>query len=169
MTGAARNIAPRGNVTDGRDQVLSLPRCHVYRNAGLSIATGTDTYITWDTLYDIDVDGMWDPLNPTRLYCRTAGTYRLTGWGDWPATGGNIRQMRIRVNGGAKLDGPITRTRDPGDGSAVQSYSSFEAQLDANDYVEMFVNQNTGAGLAFNAATAGSWVNGFQAACVSLP
>lgn len=166
----AVNQPARGNQTRYIDRILSLPRARVYRNAGLVIATGTDTLITWDVL-DYDTDGMWDAANPTRLYCRTAGLFGVNGWCQWPAVGagGVLRQMRLRVNGGAKFDSPITYTRDPGDASPVTNTVSISFPLVAGDYLEMLVNQNNGAGLAFNGATLGSQVNGLQATCLSLP
>lgn len=160
-TGVAVNQPARGNQTRYIDRILSLPRAHVYRNSGLVIATGTDTLIPWD-LAGYDNDGMWNVAVPTRITIRTAGLWHVDAWCDWPAVAG-AKLMRIRVNGGTKFDGPITQA------TPNQNASSVSFQLAAGDYLEVLVNQTTGAGLAFNGATPGSLTNGMQATCLSLP
>lgn len=162
------NQPVRRNQARTSDRILSFPRARVYRNGGLSVAASTDTLITWDVMH-YDTDGMWDPNNPTRLYCRTAGLYLIQAWCEWATSGGTTRQMRIRINGGAKYDGGVNYAYDPGNGLPVNNASHISFPLDADDYIEMLVNQNSAGALAFDAATAGYWPNGLQATCLSLP
>lgn len=169
MSEAAINQPARGNNVTGIERILSLPRVHVYRNAGLSILDSTPTIIEWDMEVE-DNDGMWNPNYPTIIECRTAAVYAAVAWTNWPSVAGGIRQMRIRVNGGAKFDSPINYIRGPGDGSPdTGTTGPFNFKLGKGDWFELLVEQNTGGGLAFDGSTLMDMTNGFQAWCTSLP
>lgn len=89
----ARNVPARGNVTNGVDRILNMPRCRVWRSTGIAgAATGGFTYDT----FDYDTDGM-ATIGAQVITCRTAGTYAVQGHVEY-TSGTGARWTRIIIN-----------------------------------------------------------------------
>lgn len=156
----------RGNM-QGADvsRVLDVPRVRVYRNAGLSILTGTNTSVIWDSV-DYDTDGMWSPtINPTRLTCRTQGLYLVVADVNWAFNTNGVRQIQVQKNNTTNyLLGQILP--NSGGFSDQQQVAQF-VDLKAGDYIEVLVVQNSASSLVVAGATPTAHTNGFQACLIS--
>lgn len=60
-------------------EIMKYPACRVYNNANISIPNATYTALQFNS-EDFDTDNMHDnTTNNTRLTCKTAGIYLITG------------------------------------------------------------------------------------------
>jgi hypothetical protein len=118
-----------------------------------SIPNGTPTALTFDTV-DIDTAGGWDSTLPTRWTAPVAGYYQISGGVSWLANAAGGRAIRVRINGvnhaGSSVSTPGTAAID-----LRMPVRTVQALLNAGDYVELFVDQDTGGPL--NVAIAGTW------------
>lgn len=129
------------------------PRSRI-RMAAQSIANITPTAIVYTTNDGLEAGGyigtlMWD--GSTALYARRAGWYIVTTYGYWTNSGGGIfREIAIWRNGAAYV---------VHDDHATPFSASFFSQMsiatiiymNAGDYVQTVVYQNSGAALNWNA------------------
>jgi hypothetical protein len=76
------------------------PSCRVWRTTAFSVPNSAATPIPFDGEV-WDTEGIHDPaVNPSRLTCKTAGTYLIVAnCGLALAAGGSFRQYRLMVNG----------------------------------------------------------------------
>jgi hypothetical protein len=127
------------------------PYAHVSRTAALSPATAVVTVVPMDTERD-DTDTMHDLVtNPSRVIAQTAGEYAIRyGYGFVSnATGRRLAQVlknAAGVAGAGTFLSQSNMTTSPSGGFAAQG--SFDARLIAGDYIELFVEQQSGAALA---------------------
>lgn len=168
MTSAAQNIPPRGNVTNGVDRILSMPRASVFRSATQLVNAATDTPVSWE-VEDYDTDGMWSLASPTRLFGQTAGLYLVNGWVTWPAEGSSFRQMRIYKydEQGVFSDAYGNVVVQPSSITITGHEIAKQIPMDRGESVELVVNHNVPAGLSLGAAGVGVRQNGFQACLIS--
>lgn len=122
--------------------------CRVYNSADESVGNGSYTALTFDTeRYD---NGGLHSLasNTSRLTAQTPGKHLISGHVAWDisATGG--RETAIKLNGSTFIAADIRQTM-----SAVNAEISISTvyHLAANDYVELFVYQNSGGNLSVKA------------------
>jgi len=133
------------------------PRCYAYQSVAQSIPTGTTLVpVTLGAeIYDIVQSGdtpMHDnTTNPTRVFCRTAGKYEITGCAEFASNATGLRTATIRLNaagvdtGGTLL---VSSNQSPVSGAATTTpLSTIEVSLVAGDYVELFVRQTSGGAL----------------------
>ncbi|MFE0651064.1 hypothetical protein ACFVZH_20985 [Streptomyces sp. NPDC059534] len=163
---ATRGIAPSGYTTGTytgqyRDNTTTLspdrwdgsawttteqPTGSVY-NASASLASHASTYfaVTWTGLRSSNRTGMWSAGNPTRLVMPVPGTYLLDGVIVWPgALGSADGRGEVRVNGAAVVDGRVNIGRGSvGNASAIIGGRVIATA--GGQYVEVFLNQNTGS------------------------
>lgn len=164
MVEFAKNLPVRGNLTSGMDQILDKPRASVYRTASQSITNNTLTAVANDTL-DYQSEGLWNSAtNPSRLTCITAGLYLVNTWATFTATGAGSRQIYIYKNG-VTYYAPIKITDQFAIGAPI--VTSAQVDMDAGDYVESIVLQDSGGALTIIASVAAQRNSGLQACLIS--
>lgn len=123
------------------------PSTRVYRSTGQSIPTTAWTAITFDSVR-YDVGGHWSAGQPTRLTCKTAGTYLV--WSSFAfgaVSGGSNRLTAVWLNG-IKFAGIGNST-----GALVGAGQPFITntallQLIPGDYVELQAYQDSAGAVA---------------------
>lgn len=121
------------------------PAVRAYSTVAISIANNTLTALTFNTeLYDTDT--MWSSGAPTRVTFTTAGVYLVTMVVAWDNNIVGDRFGQIRKNG---TDVLARESKDTGDRSdlIVPHNITIEEQFAAADYVEVMVQQTSGAAL----------------------
>ena len=130
----------------------SLKHCKAYNNTTQSIPNATATALTFNA-EEADTDAFHDNgTNPSRLTIPTGqgGVYLVTAFAYFGINGTGNRFLWLRVNGsavrggGASEEGHLTRDTRLGLAAILV--------LAAGDYIEAFVQQDTGG--AFNAGDA---------------
>jgi hypothetical protein len=123
----------------------TIPAVRAYKTATQSIGTGSSTLLTFDAEY-FDTDGIHDLVTNTgRLTCKTAGKYRISANYSWTGAVGAIRQSSIKLNGATSIG---QDDRPPALGGNLTSISvTTTYQLAVNDYVELWVYQDSGAAI----------------------
>ena len=154
--GASSASAARLTVLENGIYEVSLsPSVSAYHNAAQAVTTGVNFALAlnserWDTCA-ATADTMHDTVtNNSRLTCRYAGKYIITGTIEWAgSSSGASRDIMIRLNGStfiAKHRGvPISTA------VVMQSVSRIY-DLAVNDYVELVVLHDVGSNLNVNSA-----------------
>jgi hypothetical protein len=129
--------------------------CRATLASAQSISNTTDTAIGLAAeSFDSDPNGaMHDTsTNNSRIVCKTAGVYNVSGFAEFAANGTSTRKATIKVNGSTIIAGDSKLACTEGGQTTyltlAQSYS-----FNANDYVELYVYQASGG--ALNCSTAG--------------
>lgn len=121
----------------------------VFHNAGQAIANGAETTLAFNS-ERFDTDDLHNNVtNNSRLTAPVAGVYLITASIQWAATAGGLRQLFIRHNGTTAIASELLT----GVANHQQTVSTIY-KLAANDYVEVRVNQTSGASL--NVTTTGN-------------
>lgn len=121
----------------------NCPRARVYNSANISIATTTDTTITFDS-ERFDVGGCHSTSsNTSRLTVPSGGDglYLITAHIVWESNASGYRRLRLQVNGTTTIAGQFSPTST---GLVFDQSLSTIYQLAAGDYVEMVVRQSSG-------------------------
>lgn len=111
------------------------------------IVTATDTAVSMTGTDEKDTDGFHDPgSNPSRITIPAGlgGTYLLQGYILWDGNTVGNRRLQFAKNG-TLLAGGTTGQVVPNDLGFQQQTSSMTVDLVAGDYVEMSVQQTSGA------------------------
>jgi hypothetical protein len=126
------------------------PYCNVFRTGALSPATATFTIVSFDAEVD-DTDSMHDLVtNPSRVIAQTAGEYLMTYGVVFAANATGRRVAQLQKNSGGTagvntfsvINVPTSPVGSFGvTGTATQRFA-------AADYVEMFIEQESGGALA---------------------
>jgi hypothetical protein len=133
------------------------PSVRVYHNAGQPISNGVETVLAfnserWDTAAGA-ASTMHDPAtNNSRLTCRYAGKYHVTANIEFAANATGQRQVYLRINGTPGQYAGFVST--PGSGFSVGLIVSGVLDLAVNDYVQVFVYQNSGGSLTVSGSSA---------------
>jgi hypothetical protein len=128
-------VGGSGQTVDER----GVPTSRLTNSVALSITSGPNTALSFDTeVYDTD-DSHSTSVNPSRLVCKTAGVYRVFGAFWWADTPAQARQVWFVKNGDA-----ANNTFATSQSSVRANTLSGEVALAAGDYVEMFVQQSSG-------------------------
>lgn len=164
--------AIRGNIMGGNEyRVQNLPRASVYLAAAGSVASSAVTGVAWDTT-EYDSASMFSTGAPGRLTARTAGLYHVKGWWTWDQNVTSLRSIFIRRTIASTLVQASFPPGVIGEGKTVFAINAgfytytdceFDMQLNVSDYVELFVTQFSGAGLAYIPSTTTARYNGLQA------
>lgn len=127
-----------------RDYVPSAAKV-TRQSSAQSITSGTDVAISWDTEV-WDNDSMVDIAGqPTRVTIKTPGTYRITGAAQFASNATGNRYAMVKLNGSATInsqDGRVAMS-----GAVTSLLTVVDLVLVVNDYIELYVNQGSGAGL----------------------
>jgi len=136
------------------------PACRIYNSASISIPTGALTVLTFDS-ERYDTDSMHSTsVNTSRITINTAGVYILTGTVSFPANATGFRQTALRLNGGTFIASDVRASIATGIELIIATTWKFAAA----DYVELLVQQTSGAPLnvtslsAYSLEFAASWV-----------
>jgi hypothetical protein len=126
------------------------PCVRVFHNANQSIATATDTALAFNSeRFDQAgnaADTMHDNVtNNSRLTCRYAGVYQVTGMAGWAANATGIRQLSIRHSVGPTKYSLVEDI--PSASSGTYRVVTALIALAVNEYVELVAFQSSGAGL----------------------
>ncbi len=102
-----------------------------------------------DAIMDDDISGS----NPSRIECKTAGRYCLSYHLAVDSTGGSTWNLnsRIRINGSSTIDSSETRTGNYGGEDGSLSIGFICVDLDANDYLELELEQTNLTGNVISA------------------
>ena len=134
---------------------LTLDGCGVYNSVAESIASGAAVPLTFNGEY-YNNGGLHSTVtNTSRLTAQKAGKYLITGQINWASSGTNrFLSVQIRKGGSvylADLDVWFTYTSGP------RQNISILAHLDASEYVELLVGQNTGGALNCSGPSSAPW------------
>ncbi len=116
----------------------------VYNSTAKSIPSGSFVVITFDS-ERYDTDNIHDnSTNNSRLTCKTAGVYLISFCGELPAASTGRAVAKIQVNGGTNICmmSNILTSLGP-----IRMNPSSIYTLNVNDYVEVFVYQESGGTL----------------------
>lgn len=125
--------------------ILNPPSCQVTRTGNQSIPNNTLTAISFNLeVYDTDTMHS-NSTNPTRITFTTAGTYVVTTSLLWYKNSTGDRTARIRKNG---TDTLVFEGKDAGGADLFDAHNlSCVEQFAAADYIEVLVQQTSGAAL----------------------
>jgi hypothetical protein len=149
--GTPESAARLGVIEEGILDCSRAPAVRTYHAANVSITSATVTAIGFATGNRYDQAGgaastqHSTSVNNTRLTCLYAGIYRITAQASFAANATGFRQLSIRLNGTTYIgsqNNPTPSATNPSLLNATTEYA-----LAVNDYVEMTVYQNSGAGL----------------------
>lgn len=165
MTQTAQNIPPRGNVTNGVDRILSMPRASVYRTGAASIGPTAGTPMSWDAM-QYDNEGMWDTA--TALYPKTDGLYLFASWFGFQNVAGGYRSLSFTKTsaGVTTFNIGLQTESSPTAGSYAELSTSAMIEARAGDFVQVYVASSLAVPID-NGWTPTSFVNGFQACLIS--
>lgn len=155
--GATAGVNPFDTVTNfqgfyvSRDHAGSTvtPKTRVARSTNQGIPTSTSTPISFDknsTGGCYDHGGQWSSGSPTKLTAKVAGVYRIGAQFIWDANQNGVREAFFRKNGSGILMDEIRPTAAPAPGYSRWA-QEIEVYLNANDYVELVVWQDSGISL----------------------
>jgi hypothetical protein len=147
---SALSAARMAVLESGIFEVSYAPAVRVTHNAAQSLTSGVDTALAFNTeRYDQAgnaADTMHDTVtNNTRLTCRYAGIYKITGNIAFAANATGFRQVYIRLNGTTVLGYTLDVTASGTLASILNVTTDYS--LAVNDYVELVAQQNSGGAL----------------------
>jgi hypothetical protein len=147
------NIPPSWPAAYSLSQQVSA---RVYRSTVQSIPNATWTAVSFDTV-SYDNGGQWSVGVPTRLTCQQAGTYVISGHIALAlVAGGAYRAVGIYLNGTIQIAlTDISNVTLVAAGQPLISVSTV-VRLQAGDYIELKVYQDSGAALASGAGDSGT-------------
>lgn len=163
-----------GNITNANiaagaaialSKLASVPRVAAFSSSNPSIANNTVTYLTFDS-EDHDTDTMHSTVSNTgRLTATTAGVYLIVASANWKdAAAAGLRAVGISRNA-ARTNLAYVQTVGTA-GQTTYQQAVIVYPLNAGDYVEMWVQQNSGGALVMDAGTWPGNTNVFQATYV---
>lgn len=150
--GTSIDAADLNKVEAGIFEISYAPCVRVTHNAAQSITSGVGTALAFNSeRFDQAgnaADTMHDTVtNNSRLTCRYAGVYQITGNIIWAANNTGQRGCAIRLNGTTFLADSTNDTA--GTGTTNINVTTLYA-LAVNDFVELVVTQSSGGALNVN-------------------
>lgn len=144
--------------------------CYVNKSTGQSIATGTDTALTWN-VEAVDVGDMFSSGANTKMTVPTggAGWYAINAYVRWPSTSTQWKtEIWLRKNG-STVPFRAGRLTCGAGGSGTSGTQVFGLMyLSDADYLEVMVRQNTGSSRTTETSIAPTWTmarNGLVNSC----
>lgn len=123
--------------------------CAAKRTSDQTIATGTDTEVSFQTTEYMTETTMWTISNPGRIYAPYPGLYYCLFRAMWQASGTGSRYSSILKNNTTRYSYEVR----PGSSTDyVISYTDALIKLDVGDFVTVRVLENSGVNLALMAA-----------------
>ena len=132
----------------------TIPACRATHTTNQSLTSGTFTTLALAT-ESFDTDNIHDTVtNNSRLTCKTAGKYQITGIIQYDPNATGTRVAAIMLNGGAFIGYTQAQAvATAGQGTVVTAATLYD--LAVNDYVELQAYQNSGG--ALNASLANNY------------
>ncbi|MBI2885248.1 MAG: hypothetical protein HYY15_03640 [Candidatus Omnitrophica bacterium] len=119
-----------------------------YNSNAVSVPNNTELALPFDSeVYDTG-DLHSTATSATRLVAKTAGKYLILGNVNWAGYAGGVRNLTVRVNGATD----VASMNLPGSAVSGQMFIVAHYTLAVNDYVELFVYQDSGAARNINAS-----------------
>ena len=153
--GQSWTAAKANQLENGINDVSYAPAVRVYHNAAQSITTsGTPQALAFNSeRYDQAgnaADTQHDTsTNNSRLTCRYAGVYSISGTAEFASNSTGFRSLLIRVNGTTFIANQSTAALS---GVATPLAVETKYSLAVNDYVELVANQTSGGALNVNSS-----------------
>lgn len=149
------NAAHMNQIEQGIEDAHLMPAVRVFHNAAQSITTGTVTALAFNSERFDTVGGVASNMHDTvtnnsRLTCRYAGVYQITGMVAWAVNATGFRQAQIRLNGTTIIGSRDEIAASASFGTEMQVTSLY--QLAVNDFVELVVQQTSGGALNVNSS-----------------
>ena len=136
LTAADMNTYVSDNVDWNHELIKAweggVPAARVSCSTSFEVAGSATTAIVFDTEV-LDTDGIWEVAAPTKLTCKTAGVYLITG----NVKFAQAQNIIIEVNGNAVAYYSDTSTETPKTITTIYP-------LAVNDYAELFVKNAAG-------------------------
>ena len=145
------SVATSGSASDLSAGTLPAARihlyaAHVYNSADETLATATDTALTFDSERE-DTDAFHSTSsNTSRLVAPVAGRYVLTVTVRFASNSTGYRMVYFKINGTTFIPGVQTANAISGAVTTLTASASY--RFAANDYVEVYAFQNSGGNLA---------------------
>lgn len=149
-------------IDDGILNAHQQPAVRVFHNANQSISTATLTALAFNSERFDQAGGSASTMhdtatNNTRLTCRYAGVYLISGSVEWANGTTGIREISCRIGGSTYI---ADATDTPASVNVYRQTITTLYSLAVNDYVELVVQQNSGAGL--NVVSSSAWTPEFM-------
>lgn len=136
---------------DGRIQSTKAVAARVYRTTSQSINNVTWTAISFDA-EQFDNDTIHEGVtNPTRLTCKTAGVYQITGHANFAPNATGTRHISIRIGGATFI--ALQSSPNLGVGNGINFSITTIWEMAVNDYAELCVYQDSGGALNIQGAS----------------
>ncbi len=143
--GANNYFNPTGKSVLGGQTLFPAIAARAYNSVNLSINNATPTALTFDS-ERFDTDGIHSTASNTgRLTCVTAGKYVITGHVQFDNNATGFRTISIRLNAGATIIAAQASNAVNGDSTNLSITVIYD--LATNDYVQLYVYQNSGVAL----------------------
>jgi hypothetical protein len=139
----AVNATTAASVANGAvsaDKFATLPAARAFSTASHTIPSATVTAIPFNAEH-FDTAEIWSPGSPTRLTAPRTGTYVVSAAAGWLAGTGS-RTLRVDRNGAQIALDTVPATSGPSQVVATIT------RMNAGEYVELLVNQDSGASIA---------------------
>jgi hypothetical protein len=121
------------------------PAARVFHGVLQSLANATPTVLAFDS-ERFDTDVIHDTVvNNSRLTCKTAGKYLITGNVEFDVNATGFRAVSVRLNVGATVIAAQQQPATTGTTTIVSLSTLYD--LAVNDYVQLFGYQNSGGAL----------------------
>lgn len=138
------SAARLGVIEQGIFDAHFQPAARVFHSANQSITTSAGTALAFDS-ERFDTDTIHDTVtNNSRLTCKTAGKYQVTGSISFASNVTGLRQVFIRLNGTTAI---AIQTAPAVSGSTHELTVSTLWDFAVNDYVELMAFQSSGGNL----------------------
>jgi len=135
---------------------LRFSGARIFRSTAQSIPKDTYTAISFDTV-QVDTDGYFSVVNPTRLTIPRGGYYLFGGRMSYAVNNTGLREVVLARNGdglGYGVDSRVAVT------SALTKITiAFLNELNTDDYLELLAWQNSGDALDIYTGTGALWVH----------
>jgi hypothetical protein len=123
------------------------PGARVYRSTAQPIPNNAWQAVGFDTVR-YDSGGTWAAANPTRLTCQVPGTYTITGHAVLAnSAAGTVRLASLWLNGATALAQQAPSLAAFSGSITWRASVTTTTRLNAGDYVELWLYQDTGAAL----------------------
>jgi hypothetical protein len=136
----ATTAATVANGAVNADKFASLPSALAYSAVSHTIQSATFTAVPLNAEH-FDTADIWSPGSPTRLTAPRTGTYVVSAAAGWLAGTGS-RTLRIDRNGAQIALNTVPATSGPSQVVATIT------RMNAGEYVELLVHQDSGASVA---------------------
>lgn len=143
MNRALIQVKRRLRRTDTQDTPPADVAANVTRTAAQAINSAAPTNVQWDTEVE-DTEAIWVAGTPTRFTIPMDGRYGGYAFIEWASNATGIREVNIYLNGATLLAGLTT---PPVSGRPTRMSVPFEKELVSGDYLEVNVEQTSGAPL----------------------